>query len=135
MINLVDIFATIVELIDGVPPASPSLAPDSCSFRNILLESESTKGQRSTMVVSNAQGIFAIRQGPWKYIEGRLPANWRGSRQGTYQGQAVRQLYHLERDPAESHNMIEDYPMIASGLQKELDNIRQLLEKEQPITD
>ena len=77
------------------------------------------------MVVTNAQGIFALRHGPWKYIEGQLPATWKGNRKGTYQGQAVRQLYLLDEDPSEQHNVIEAHPDVAETLQNMLAAVRQ----------
>ena len=126
MINLVDVFATVVELLDGQPPVSTETAPDSVSFARSLLHAgrRSDEG-RAHMVVTNAQGISALRQGPWKYIEGQLPVTWRGNRNSQFQGQAVRQLYHLEKDPGERHNVIKDFPDVADKLQKMLTAARQ----------
>jgi arylsulfatase A-like enzyme len=125
MINLTDVFASIVEIVDGAPPATNDVAPDSRSFVQALRRPETTQQTtRAAMVVTNAQGIFAVRQGPWKYIEGKLPQTWRGSRQSNYQGQAVRQLYHLADDPTEQHNVIETHPHVATTLQRALDAIR-----------
>lgn len=125
MINLADVFASVVEIIDGTPPATKGVAPDSYSFYQALVQPDTTrKTSRTAMVVTNAQGIFAIRQGPWKYIEGKLPETWKGSRQSSYQGQAERQLYHLADDPAERSNVIERHPDIADALQRTLETIR-----------
>jgi len=77
------------------------------------------------MVVTNAQGIYAIRQGGWKYIEGELPATWKGNRKNTLQGQALRQLYHIENDPQEQHNVIDAHPEIAEKMQQLLVTTRQ----------
>ena len=125
MINLIDIFATLVELVDGKPPATEDVAPDSVSFYQALLHPEqASETPRSEMIVTNAEGIFAMRQGPWKYIEGQLPQTWKGQHKGTYQGQAVRQLYHLGNDPGEQHNVIEAHPQIAEQMQKRLNTVR-----------
>lgn len=126
MINLTDVFATVVELLGGEAPAQADVAPDSVSFAPALLHPDQPSDRgRADMVVTNAQGIFALRHGPWKYIEGQLPAAWKGNRKGTYQGQAARQLYHLEKDPAEQHNVITSYPERADQMQQTLDTIRQ----------
>lgn len=126
MINLTDVFATVVELLDGKPPAARDVAPDSISFAEFLVHPDrSSDNGRTQMVVTNAQGISALRQGPWKYIEGQLPATWKGNRKSKFQGQAVRQLYHLEKDPGEQHNVIKDYPDVADRMQKLLMATRQ----------
>jgi len=126
MINLTDVFATVVELLEGKPPAKASMAPDSVSFARSLLYPDEPSGKgRTDMIVTNAQGIFALRQGPWKYIEGQLPVTWKGNRKNTFQGQAVRQLYDLDSDPQEQHNVLENHPEIADQMQQALDTIRQ----------
>ena len=126
MINLIDVFATVVDILGGELPSDGSVAPDSISFYQTLLHPHGKSDLRRTeMVVTNAQGIFAIRQGPWKYIEGELPATWKGNRNSNYQGQALRQLYHIENDLNEQKNAIELYPEIAEKMQQALNAIRQ----------
>jgi arylsulfatase A-like enzyme len=126
MINLTDVFATVVELLEGQATFAADVAPDSISFAQSLLSpNESSDKGRTDMIVTNAQGVFALRQGPWKYIEGQLPATWKGNRKNTFQGQAVRQLYDLNRDPQEQHNVIEAHPEIAETMQKLLVTLRQ----------
>ncbi|MBD3267264.1 sulfatase-like hydrolase/transferase [bacterium] len=125
MINLTDVFATVVEILDGKPSLKTEMAPDSVSFcRSLFHPNQKTDTPRAEMIVTNAQGIFAIRMGPWKYIEGQLPATWKRNRKGTYQGQAVRQLYNLQNDPNEKNNIIEAHPEIAEKMQQRLDAVR-----------
>jgi arylsulfatase A-like enzyme len=126
MVNLTDVFATVVELINGKPPDPTKFAPDSISFYESLLHPgrQSDRG-RKQMVTTSAHGIFAIRQGPWKYVEGKLPATWKGDPKSTYQGQALRQLFHIEEDPGEQHNVVNDHPEIAGKLQHLLDATRE----------
>lgn len=129
MINLTDVFATVAELLDAELPASGGVASDSVSFRQSLLhpERQPEKG-RTSMVLTNAKGIFALRQGPWKYIEGKVPATVkRKNPKYTYGGQAVRQLYHIEKDAKEQHNVIDAHPEIADKMQQTLDTARQEL--------
>jgi len=126
MINLIDVFATVVELLNGKPRAKTDLAPDSISFCPSLVHPDRPSGPgRTQMIVTNAQGICAIRQGPWKYIEGQLPATWKGNRKNSYQGQALRQLYQLDDDPQEQYNVIDAHPEIAEKMQQLLVATRQ----------
>ncbi len=126
MINLTDVYATVTELLGGELPVNTDVAPDSVSFYQSLLHPNQQSDKRRTeMIVTNAQGIFAIRQGPWKYIEGELPATWKKNRKSTYQGQAIRQLYHIGKDPREQNNVIDAHPEIAEKMQQRLDVARQ----------
>jgi len=121
MINLMDTYATVADIMGGT-----AVAPDSFSFRKAL-SAPTTRGgsSRTSMVVGNAQGILALRQGDWKYIEGTFPETWPENRRGhDYQGQALRQLYNLKTDPAEQNNVIDTHPELADELQQELDKIR-----------
>jgi arylsulfatase A len=125
MINLTDVFATIIELLGGEIHKENDVAPDSISFYQSLFPSQNQKqNERTNMITTNAQGIFAVRQGPWKYIEGKLPDTWKGNRKSTYQGQAIKQLYNIEEDPSEQKNSIETNKTIAEKMQKTLDSIR-----------
>lgn len=125
MINLLDVFSTVAELIDDKPLENEEIAPDSVSFRQSLMHPENRSGsERKEMITTNAQGIFAIRKGSWKYVEGRLPDSWTKNRNSDYQGQAVRQLFDLVNDPAETTNLIDDRPETADEMQSLLDRIR-----------
>ena len=127
MINLIDTFATVIELIEATPTPAGNIAPDSISFCNTMLQPNSTKRPtRPSMITANAQGIMAIRQGPYKYIEGQLPDEWPKNKQaGNFDGQATRQLYNLKNDPAEQNNIINTNHERAKHLEKQLNKIRQ----------
>lgn len=112
-INLVDVFPTLVALLDGAPPAPSRMAPDGVSFREALLNENAASDRQKPMVTTDVKGNFAIRRGPWKYVE--------GDRNGKNKGRA---LYNLVDDPAESRNVIANEPQVAAGLQRELEQIR-----------
>ena len=123
MTNLVDSFATIFEAIEGAEHPREQMAPDSLSFYGVFRQAQAAP--RKSMAVTNAQGIFAVRKGPWKFIEGELPQTWpENKRKGDFEGQAVRQLFHLVNDPGEKDNVIDAHPEVAESLQLELDAIR-----------
>ncbi len=121
MINLMDTYATVADIV-----GEKFIAPDSYSFLKTLMTPQKPGGStRTSMVVSNAQGILALRQGDWKYIEGAFPETWPENRRNSdYEGQAVRQLYNLKTDPGEQKNVIDRHPELADELQQELDKIR-----------
>ncbi|MCK5463455.1 MAG: arylsulfatase, partial [Bacteroidales bacterium] len=72
MINLLDIFATVCEITDGNLPESKDVAPDSYSFLPSLLN-KSNPHPRTSMVTADANGMRALRDGNWKYIDDTPP--------------------------------------------------------------
>ena len=115
MINLVDLYATFQELVDGkfIPE---KVGADSYSFYDELIGKRNKKAMRPHMVVNDVHGVVAIRKGPWKYIEGE-PA------QPNYKSMKP-QLYNLETDISETKNSIDEYPKIYEDLKQTLDEIR-----------
>lgn len=129
MINLVDVYATAAEVL-GQELCTPHLAapdtivaaPDSISFLPLLRDPDAG-GLRDSMIVHNARGVFAIRQGPWKYIEGKpfgnVPA---GQLKNSPEYRA--QLYNLQEDPGETRDVLEEFPDHARQLAALLDEHR-----------
>jgi len=70
MINIVDIFSTIQEMVGGEAQVSKTAAADSFSFYSELIGNASEKSSRETMVLNDVRGVVAIRMDDWKYIEG-----------------------------------------------------------------
>jgi arylsulfatase A-like enzyme len=65
------------------------------------------------MIVHSPNGNFAIRRGPWKYIEGKpSPTLKRIARRDEF----VAQLYNLHDDPGEQNNLLREYPGVANRL-------------------
>jgi len=118
MINLVDVFATLQEMISGEVLPPKEAGADSYSFYDELIGERNENSVRPHMVVNNANGVLAIRKGPWKYIEG-VP-----QKKGVKQDEP--QLYNLEDDISESENRIQEFPKTYDDLKLTLDNIRDL---------
>lgn len=122
-VSLVDMFATLSDAIGGQSGPAVEL-PDSFSFLPTLLGQ--AQPPRPPLVNANLFGILALRDGPWKYIEGEfpeaMPANHPWRRGGG--DQAVRALYNLEEDVAETNNLIDEHPEIADRMQAILDEYR-----------
>lgn len=124
MISLVDVYASLAELLTVPLPDRTLGAEDSVSFLPQLINPK-LSGVRASMILHSATANFAIRRGAWKYIEGKphprtKPGQIRAKRE-EYQPQ----LYNLDRDPAERKNLIDQEPEKAVELIRELNKIRE----------
>ncbi|MDX2429358.1 MAG: arylsulfatase [Bacteroides sp.] len=126
MINLVDIYATIQEMVGGKILSPEDAASDSFSFFDELMGERNANALRPHMVINDAIGVQAIRKGPWKYIEGVPAAPLSEGRRKELESQLQPQLYNLEKDVSESNNCIKDHPEVYQDLQATLDQIREL---------
>ncbi len=125
MINVVDLFATLQELVVGEVLTAEKAGPDSFSFYGTLTGDDQEKYVRSTMIVNNVQGVVAIRKGPWKYIEGIPAATLTEGAMKRLEDQLKPHLYNLEIDIQESADLIDTHIDIADDLQSTLDQIRE----------
>ncbi len=114
-ICLTDIFDTLVEITGGAKPEGN--AEDSFSFAKLLLEKKANINRPPVIHHSGGDGMFAIRKGEWKMIFG----NGSGARTKPVGEpfQKPYQLYNLEADLAETHNLIKQNPEIAELLETE----------------
>ena len=70
-------------------------------------------------------GMFALRAGRWKLIEGRGSGGFTAPRRiEPREGEPAGQLYDLVEDPAETHNLYLEEPGIVARLSAELERIR-----------
>lgn len=124
MINIVDIYATLQELVAGKILDHNKAAPDSFGFYSAFRGEKSEKTNRLTMVMNDVKGIVAVRMNDWKYIENQAQRPADKARQEKNPSLAKPQLYNLRQDPAEANNVINEFPEIADKMQKALDRIR-----------
>ncbi|MCD6354465.1 MAG: arylsulfatase [Prolixibacteraceae bacterium] len=122
MINLVDIFATVSEIITGKMPADKDVAPDSFSFLPSLLK-KGNNHARTSMVTADAKGMHAIRVGNWKFIDNTPPEGFPANRMNQFKNEKP-QLYNLANDPGEKVNLYEKNSKKAKELLDELNRIR-----------
>jgi hypothetical protein len=68
------------------------------------------------MIIHSADGNFAIRKGPWKWIEGIPVDEIKDSVRKSRKDQFRSQLYNTEVDPAETLDMSTQHPEIVAEL-------------------
>ena len=120
-ISLVDLYATLGAVIGQPPLSGEAVAEDSLNVLPSLLGAVSPKPLRSSLINHSPNGNFAIRQGPWKYIEGKpSPTLKRVSRKEELEPQ----LYNLQNDPGEQKNVLGTHPEVAKRLAGLLDKQR-----------
>jgi arylsulfatase A-like enzyme len=151
-ICLTDIMATCAAIVDFDLP--DSAAEDSYDLTTVLTGAAHRGPLREATVHHSVKGMFAIRQGRWKLIEGAgsgsdfdpdrwpvisaearfLPRRDRSGKFGdvyydygpdsTAAGGPYLQLFDLERDPAETTNVYLEHPDVVQRLQRLLDSYR-----------
>jgi arylsulfatase A-like enzyme len=97
----VDLIATCADILGFQLPQDAG--EDSFSFLPHLLGKPSGKFVREAVVHHSGNGMFAIRQGKWKLIDGVGSGGWSGKGDGL-----PGQLYNMETDPAEQKNLYND---------------------------
>lgn len=116
LVSLTDIFATSLEVIGANLPEGG--AEDSMSFLGAIL-GQSPKRVRTSLVSHSNQGEFAYRDGPWKLVYRRSDPDLEESR-----GQAtIAELYNLESDIAEEHDLAADKPEMVENLKRRFDEL------------
>ena len=112
-ISLVDIYATLAAMIDHPLRPDEDVAEDSFNVLAAMLGTSHEKPLRPSMIVHSPNGNFAIRRGPWKYIEGKpSPTLKRVLRRD----ELLVQLYNLQDDPGEQSNVVNDHPDVVKRL-------------------
>jgi arylsulfatase A-like enzyme len=115
-INLVDMLATVAAVVERPLPATTDAVEDSHNALPALLGKKLASPLRDSMMSHSADGIFALRQGDWKYVEGN-PAKPVDRVPKARAGEMTKQLYNLRDDPREEKNLIEEHRDIAARLQ------------------
>lgn len=123
MISVVDLLATTAAIVGDKLPAAEVGAEDSFNVLPAFLGQEAAPA-RADLIVHGADGTFAIRKGPWKWIEG-IPVDEisAGARKGRAD-QHKPQLYNLVTDPAETKDLSSQHPEVVKELSALLNRYR-----------
>ena len=121
-ISFVDVMATLAEVADVDLPGDA--APDSYSFRDVLIGRQLDQPTRTDLVLKSGNGFMTIRSGDWKYIDGLGSGGFsKPNRVKPGKGGPVGQLYNLKLDPDESDNVYSDHTDLAKQLQARMKRI------------
>ncbi len=115
MISLADLLATTAAILDSTLPPHSTAAEDS---RNILpaILGDPTTPVREDLIVHSADGVFAIRKGPWKWIEGEPVDDIKPGARKANAAQYHSQLYNTQEDPAEAKDVSAQHPEVIAEL-------------------
>ena len=119
MISMADVMATTAAIVGETLPPPDKAAEDSYSFLPALLGDKSAPPPRHDMIVHSNDGVFAIRQGPWKWIEGVhvKEINKKPALLKAHASEFVRQLYNLQDDPKETTDVSAQHPEVVKELE------------------
>jgi len=117
---LTDFMATCAEITGAKLP--PDAAEDSVSFLPALLGKPDSSA-RSAVVHHSINGSFAIRDGKWKLALCPGSGGWSAPRPGDDDASALPlvQLFDMERDVGEQHNVQDAHPDVVDRLMKLLE--------------
>jgi arylsulfatase A-like enzyme len=119
--SLTDLYATCAD-VAGVEPG-PADGEDSKSILPALLGD--TRERQGAVVHHSSRGVFAIRDGDWKLIEGLGSGGFtKPAVIEPEEGGPAGQLYNLAEDPSETTNLYLDRPNVVEQLKQILDEIR-----------
>lgn len=120
LVELNDVLATLAEITGQPLPAQA--AEDSFSFLPAL---SGKRAPRTFAVHHSINGLFALREGRWKFAAARGSGGFSAPRTVTpAAGEVEGQLYDLIADPSETRNVWREHPEIVTRLQARLDRIR-----------
>ncbi len=119
--TLTDLYATFADVVDAEPGLMDGV--DSESILPTLLGQ--SQARRSPVVHHSVRGMFAIRDGHWKLIEGLGSG---GFTQPAFieqvEGGPAGQLYNLAEDPSEKTNLYQERPDVVERLTRQLNESR-----------
>jgi arylsulfatase A len=125
-IELTDLYATCATLAGAVLPEGA--APDSYDVSSALLGARAADAEpiREAVVSHSMHGVFAIRQGRYKLIEGtKTSGGWVEPSGRPAEPGAPGQLYDLTSDLGEQRDLFEERPEVVAELQALLDRYRE----------
>jgi arylsulfatase A-like enzyme len=120
MQSLVDVLATVASLVGQPLPPPADGAEDSYDMSAAWLGREHSP-IRPDMIDHSCDGNFVLREGPWKYIEGKPAPSTPERILRIRKKEFVRALYNLHDDPHEEHDVLAEHPDLANRLQARLD--------------
>ena len=123
MVSLADILATTAAIVHDPLPAAGKAAEDSYNMLPAILD-QTTAPIRPDMILHSADGVFAVRKGPWKWIEGVPVDEITPAARKAHADEFHEQLYNTQDDPAETKDLSTTQPDVARELRALLTRYR-----------
>ena len=117
IICLTDLMATVAGILDETLP--PDAGEDSYNMLPAMLDQAFEGPIREATIHHSAQGCFSVRQGKWKLVMCGGSGGWSNPRteeEAAELGLPGVQLYDLESDIGEQHNVQDRYPEMVEKL-------------------
>lgn len=120
-VSLVDIFSTLADITNYKIKSNE--AEDSFSLLPIL--NKTGNSARDFVIFHSASGMFGIRQGDWKLIEGLGSGGFTVPKfEKQLPNGPKYQLYNVKNDPLEQVNLYLQYPETAKNLYTKLQTVK-----------
>ena len=123
MISLADLLATTAAVVGEPLPAADRAAEDSVNILPAIL-GDPEAPLRADLIVHSADGNFAIRRGPWKWIEGEPVDEVKPGARKLRADEYRPQLYNTQADPSETRDVSAEHPEIVQDLRSLLNRFR-----------
>ncbi len=120
---LTDVMATCAAIVGA--PLPQDAAEDSYNLLPVLLGETATEPLREAIVHHSFSGMFAIRKGPWKLVEGLGSGGFsKPNKIKPTEGGPTGQLYNLAEDPSEENDLFSEQSEKVEALAALLDEYR-----------
>ncbi len=107
--TLTDLLATVADIVGA--PLPDGAGPDSVSMLSALEGKAGADALRDYTIHHSIDGVFAVRQGPWKFIDSAGSGGWSSNGKSAPGPDAPRvQLYNLTDDIGETTNLWSAMP-------------------------
>lgn len=123
MIGVIDTFATLAAVVGDTRLDPATTAPDSYNVLPAFTGERAAMPLRPDLILQSASGVYAIRSGPWKWVEGiaaTAPGKKKKAAGGPKGDQYQPQLFNLADDPAETRNVAAEHPEVVNRLSARL---------------
>ncbi len=109
-----DLFATVADILNHDLQSNEGV--DSYSILPVLLKEKIEEPLREATVHHSLGGMFSIRKGKWKYIDGKGHGGFGGGLIKEEFSKDSIQLYNMETDYYETTNVFKDNPEVVTEL-------------------
>ncbi len=116
MISVADLMATTAAIVGEKLPAAATAAEDSYNALPAFLGTKDAAPTRDHMFLHSSDGVFAIRKGTWKWIEGVPVSDIKLGARKAHATQFKPQLYNVKEDPAEATDVSAQHPEVVKEL-------------------